>query len=199
MPLGFFIALEGIDGSGTTTHCQLLAKWLRGQNKRVFQTHEPTSNGIGKLIRITLRDQSVKPATDALLFAADRVYHTTHEIQPALEKGMIVISDRYVESSIAYQTASGLSIEWVQEINKFAKKPDLTILLDVPPEISLKRKKYRRPKDKFETIPFLEKVRQIFLTRAKELAFPIINADDSIHHVQTKVQNEVTQILTRVK
>ncbi len=199
MPSGFFIALEGIDGSGTTTHCQLLANWLRSQDKPVLQTHEPTSNGIGKLIRVTLRDQNVTPATDALLFAADRVYHTVHKIQPALEKGMIVISDRYIESSIAYQTASGLSIEWIQEINRFAKKPDLTILLDIPPEISLKRKKYPRPRDKFETTPFLTKVRQIFLTRAKELAFSIINANNPIHQVQAKVQNEVAQLLTRVK
>lgn len=199
MMKGIFIALEGIDGSGTTTHTRLLSKWLRAKGFLVVQTHEPTNKRIGRLIREILRDPSIQPAIDALLFAADRIDHTVNRIQPALDKGKIVITDRYVESSITYQSSSGLDIEWVKQLNQYALTPDLTILLDLPPEIALNRKHRPKPKEKFEHTVFLEKVRRCFLSRAKELNFQIINAEKPINEVQQKIQDVVEPLLGNLK
>jgi dTMP kinase len=197
MSRGVFIAIEGIDGSGTTTHTKLLAKWLRASNFSLLITHEPTDREIGRLIRERLKDASVPPATDALLFAADRVDHTLQEINPALERGTIVISDRYVESSIAYQSSSGLELEWVAEINKYAISPDLTILLDIDPDTALQRKRHPKPMEKFEHISFLKKVREVFLTRAQTQGFEIVNAEKSISKVQAEIQKLVKPILNK--
>lgn len=199
MPRGIFIALEGIDGSGTTVHAKLLAQWLRRQQIPVLQTHEPTSSELGRFIRRVLRDARTPPAMDALLFAADRADHTLRVIQPALEQGMVVISDRYVESSIAYQHTSGLPLEWVASINRFAIKPDLTILLDVAPTISLGRKETPKRRDKFETVPFLAKVREVFLTRAEQGQFAVINTDTPIPQTRSRIQEAVAPLLRRLK
>ncbi|MFX1243579.1 MAG: dTMP kinase [Promethearchaeota archaeon] len=196
---GIFIALEGIDGSGTTTHTKLLSQWLAKKGLEVVQTHEPTNYRIGRLLREILRDTSVPPAVDALLFAADRVDHTIHRIQPALDQGKIVITDRYIESSIAYQSSSGLEREWVQRLNQYALKPNLTILLDVPPEVALRRKRKPRLKEKFEQTVFLKKVRQIFLDRAKEEGFTVLNAELSIKEVQNQIQKQVEPLLRSFK
>ena len=199
MQQGLFIALEGIDGSGTTTHTKLLSKWLRKKGLEVIETHEPTNERIGRLIREILRDTTVSPAIDALLFAADRIDNTLNKIQPALDKGQIVISDRYVESSFAYQCSSGLDREWVRNLNRYAITPHLTFLLDTSPKIALARKKRPKPKEKFEHVAFLEKVRQIFLERAQENGFKIINAEGSIKEVQDQIQKHTAQILTTLK
>lgn len=199
MTQGLFIALEGIDGSGTTTHTKMLANWLSAQGKKVIQTHEPTDDRIGRLIRRILQDSAVPPAIDALLFAADRIDNTVHRIQPALKEGKIVITDRYVESSIAYQSSSGLEIDWIKHLNRFALTPDLTILLDISPSIALKRKRRPQPKEKFEHTLFLDKVRQVFLRRAQELDFKIVNAEDSINEVQTAIQKHVETHFTSLK
>jgi dTMP kinase len=196
---GLFIALEGIDGSGTTTHTRLLSKWLVNKGLEVMQTHEPTNYRIGRLLREILRDASVPPAVDALLFAADRVDHTIHRIQPALDQGKIVITDRYIESSVAYQSSSGLQQEWVFTLNQFALQPDLTILLDIPPEVSLRRKRKQKPKEKFEQVAFLTKVRQVFLARAKEQGFTVINAEQSIKEVQNQIQKLIEPLLRSFK
>jgi dTMP kinase len=196
---GIFIALEGIDGSGTTTHARLLGKWVRSKGLEVVQTHEPTNYRIGRLLREILRDASVPPAVDALLFAADRVDHTIHRIRPALDQGKIVITDRYIESSVAYQSASGLEREWVLSLNQFALQPDLTVLLDIPAEVALRRKRKPKPKEKFEQSAFLTKVRQIFLDRAKKRGFTIVNAEQSIKEVQNQIQKLVEPLLRNFK
>ncbi|MFW9831239.1 MAG: dTMP kinase [Candidatus Thorarchaeota archaeon] len=199
MAQGLFIALEGIDGSGTTTHTKLLANWLRRKGLTVVQTHEPTEHRIGRLIRRLLQDPSVPPAIDALLFAADRIDNTVNRIHPALKKGKIVITDRYVESSIAYQSSSGLELEWIQKLNRFALTPSLTILLDITPYRALKRKKRPKPKEKFEQTDFLKKVRQIFLKRANDLGFKVVNAEKTIQEVQTIIRQHVEVLLTSLK
>lgn len=199
MTRGIFIAIEGIDGSGTTTHSKLLAEWIEQQNIPVLLTHEPSDSEIGKLIRIILRDKMISPATDALLFAADRVNHTKKKILPALENGSVVISDRYVESSIAYQTSSGLPMDWVAQINSFAITPDLTLLLDLSPTIGLGRKRKQGYREKFEFVSFLKQVRQVFLNRASEKGFTIINAGTSIREVQSKIRAAVKPLLISLK
>ena len=196
---GLFIALEGIDGSGTTTHARLLGKWLTNKGLEVVQTQEPTNYRIGRLLRDILQDASVPPAVDALLFAADRVDHTIHRIQPSLDQGKVVITDRYIESSVAYQSTSGLDREWVLALNQFALQPNLTILLDIPPEVALRRKRKPKPKEKFEQAAFLTKVRQVFLDRAKEQGFPVISAEQSIKEVQNQIQKLVEALLRSFK
>jgi len=109
-----------------------------------------------------------------------------------LEEGYIVISDRYIESSIIYQSCQSekITIEWVKSLNKFAGKPDLTIILDIDPKISLARKN-QGDLEKFEDTSFLEQVRKLYITRAKEEGYFIINTDDIIELVQENIQQIV--------
>ena len=190
---GKFIVLEGIDGAGTSTHAKLLGEWLEKEGHSVVITEEPTAELIGTLIRDNLKTKKTSPIVDALLFAADRLDHWENLIKPSLATNKIVISDRFIESSLAYQTATGLEMAWVQEINKFVEEPDLTIILDVDPEIGLSRK----PKlgDKFENAIFLGWVRDIYLKRATEKNYPIVRTNSSIEEVQTQLQKIVRRIL----
>ncbi len=187
-----FIVLDGIDGSGTTTHSKLLAGFLSLKGLKIYLTHEPSNSEIGKLLRDFLKDDKIPPSTDALLFAADRDLHYRNEIKMKLEEGYIVISDRYIESSIIYQScqSESITIEWVKSLNKFAGKPDLTIILDIDPKMSLARKN-QRDLEKFEDTSFLEQVRKLYITRAKEEGYFIINTDDIIELVQEKIQQIV--------
>ncbi|NVM54446.1 MAG: dTMP kinase [Candidatus Helarchaeota archaeon] len=190
---GKFVVLEGIDGSGTSTHARLLGKWLRSQGHSVVVTHEPTTRKIGVMIQRNIKTEETSAVVDALLFAADRVDHLEHIIEPSLAANKIVISDRYVESSIAYQTSAGLKMDWVLEINKFVKNPDLTIIFDIEPEKGLRRK--AKTGDKFENVIFLRKVREIYLQRAKAQQYPVIKTDRSIGDVQADLQNLIQTIL----
>ncbi len=189
MVKGIFIVIDGIDGSGTTTHSKLLADWLKTE-KLVLLTHEPSENEIGKLIRRLLKTP-LPAAVDALLFAADRVLHT-EEIKNALNEGKIVISDRYLESSICYQGVE-LYEEWIFVLNKHAMSPDITIILDIEPEIGLKRKE--DASEKFEKVGFLKRVRENFLRRAKMLRNPVINTNDKIEDVQQKIRDFVSSFI----
>ena len=188
----FFIVIDGIDGSGTTTHSSLLAGFLEGKKYKVHLTQEPSNSEIGNLLRKFLKNKDVPPTTDALLFAADRDMHYHNEIKKKLDEGYIVISDRYVESSLIYQSLQSdkISIEWVKEINRFAKAPDLTIILDIDPKISLARKTQENL-EKFEDTSFLEKVRELYLKRAEQERYYVVNSDDIIEIVQEKIQNIV--------
>ena len=192
MHQSLFIVLDGIDGSGTTTHCKLLAGFLSVKGFRTYLTHEPSSSEIGKLLRIYLKDERIPASTDALLFAADRVLHYKKEIKKKCEDGYIVISDRYIESSIAYQSCQSdeITIEWVENLNIFAGEPDLTIILDIDPKISLSRKN-QEYLEKFEDTSLLDKVRQVYLTRAEKLGYSIINTYNIIELVQTEIQKIV--------
>ncbi|MCZ6765641.1 MAG: dTMP kinase [bacterium] len=146
---GRFIVLEGLDGSGTTTQTRHLAKWLEDQNLTVKKTFEPTDGPVGKLIRNVLSRKPVSsdsntPASfseDALclLFAADRIEHS-HQIREWQAGGRDVVCDRYVHSSIAYQSLGpSISAERVVETNRGVAVPDLTIFLDIPVEACLER------------------------------------------------------------
>lgn len=193
-----FIVLEGIDGSGTTTHSRLLTKFLEEKGFKVHLTKEPSSSIIGDLLKKILSDKNIPPETDALLFAADRLYHYKNEIKRKIDDEYIVISDRYLESSIAYQSSqsSEISIEWIENINKFVGIPDITIILDLPPEISLERKLANlrligKNQEKFENIDFLVKVRHKFIKRAKEKEYKIINSEKSIESVQDEIRDYI--------
>ncbi|MFX1378064.1 MAG: dTMP kinase [Promethearchaeota archaeon] len=194
----FFIVLEGGDAAGTTTHSLLLKDFLESKSFKVYLTQEPSQSKIGKLIREFLKNKDIPPSTDALLFAADRNLHYNNEIKKKLEEGFIVISDRYIESSIVYQSAQSedISVEWVKEINKFVELPDITIILDIDPKIALARKKNENL-EKFEHITFLDKVRNLYLKRAEEEGYYIINSDDIIEIVQERIQEIIMSKLKK--
>jgi dTMP kinase len=161
MTSGRFIVLEGVDGAGTTTHTRLLAESLRAQGRAVRPTREPTDGPIGTMIRQMLSGRLVVPGlggprppswgTLALLFAADRLDHLEAEIDPNVRDGVIVLSDRYVHSSLAYQSLSAggddATRAWIQTINAQARQPDLTIVLDVPAEVTRARRRARSAQD----------------------------------------------------
>lgn len=188
--------LDGIDGSGTTTHCNLLKGFLETKGFKVYLTQEPSNSEIGLLVRKYLKDDKIPPITDALLFAADRNLHYHNEIKEKLKQGYIVISDRYIESSIIYQSVQSelISIEWVKNINKFVGLPDLTIILDIDPKISLARKT-QQDLEKFEDTSFLDKVRALYLKRAKKEHYYVVDSNDIIEFVQDKIQQIVLQKL----
>jgi dTMP kinase len=154
---GLFIVLEGVDGAGTTTHTRRLAEALRERGLPVHTTREPSDGPIGVQIRQVLSGRLVVPglhgprppswSTMALLFAADRMDHVESSITPNLMDGVTVISDRYYHSSVAYQsiTCGGGPevIAWVKEINRYARRPDLTIVLDVSYETAVRRRSMR--------------------------------------------------------
>lgn len=147
---GLFVVLEGIDGAGTTTQGERLAAALRAQGRKVLSTREPTDGPVGTLIRQALTGRLQLPGgrgplgaqTLALLFAADRTDHLEAQLAPALEEGTIVICDRYVLSSLAYQGAM-LPPRWVEAINAWARPPDLTLFLEVNSALAARRRAAR--------------------------------------------------------
>lgn len=182
MPRGLFIVLEGVDGAGSTTQTRLLADFLNQQGIRTIATKEPTEGRIGLLIRAFLKSSSPHPSIDALLFAADRIEHLETVVKPALDRGEHVISDRYVESTLAYQSVDGVDTEWIEVVNRFAIKPDLVIILDIDPETSLSRK-HSPTRERFETVEFLTSVRQNFKKRAATQGYDIVDAEKPIMQV----------------
>jgi dTMP kinase len=151
---GLFVVLEGIDGSGTTTQAQRYAAHLRARRRLVHVTHEPTSGPIGVQIRLALtRRLSLAAANQAelmaLLFAADRLDHVESTIAPHLRDGYVVISDRYDLSSLAYQSITSTdrdpaeTVAWIRALNRFARRPDVTVVLDVSPEVAAARRRAR--------------------------------------------------------
>lgn len=152
---GKFVVLEGLDGSGTTTQAARLAAALRARKAKVRVTREPSDGPVGTMIRQVLYGRIVLPAgrapgwaTMALLFAADRMDHIESEIEPFLAEGGTVISDRYDASSLAYQSVvSGRggpeTVEWIRTVNRQAMRPDLTIVLDVAPDVAAARREAR--------------------------------------------------------
>lgn len=162
-----FIVVEGIDGCGKTTQAKLLADWLQATGRDVLLTAEPTRGRIGRFLREVLSGKTaIDPRTLALLFTADRYEHLNSEIEPALRNNRIVVSERYYHSTICYQAAQGIPWKWLIDLNKFARKPDYTFLVDVPPRESVKRKTLR---EIFEEEEFLEKVRDNYLKLDREV------------------------------
>lgn len=155
MANGRFIVLEGIDGAGTTTQTALLAQRLKSQGGLVRTTREPSDGPVGVIIRQILAGRVIGPgglapgwATMALLFAGDRMDHVEAEIEPFVRQGGVIISDRYDASSLAYQSVSSGrggadAVEWIRSLNRYARRPDLTIVLDIVPEVAAARREAR--------------------------------------------------------
>ncbi|MEU7889697.1 dTMP kinase [Microbispora bryophytorum] len=201
---GLFIAFEGGEGSGKTTQSRLLAIWLRDQGFDVVQTREPGSTKVGMRLRAILLDaahQGLSPRAEAMLYAADRAEHVEKVIRPGLQRGSTVISDRYVDSSLAYQGAGrSLDQEDVARINKWATGglvPDLTVLIDVPPAVGLRR--MASPADRIEAEPleFHERVRREFraLAAADPDRYLVVDGTLDQREVTHLIQDRVREIL----
>ncbi|MDX3228351.1 dTMP kinase [Streptomyces sp. ME19-01-6] len=170
---GFFIVVEGGDGAGKTTQVEALAEWIRAKGHEVVVTREPGATAIGKRLRSILLDVSsagISHRAEALLYAADRAEHVDSVVRPALERGAVVISDRYIDSSVAYQGAGrDLAPTEIARISRWATNglvPHLTVLLDVAPETA--RERFTEAPDRLESEPaeFHQRVRNGFLTLA---------------------------------
>ncbi|WP_406532298.1 dTMP kinase [Methanobrevibacter sp.] len=183
-----YIVFEGIDGTGKTTQIQLLKEWLEANGFVVETLVEPTDSEVGKLIRRILQrpdanDEDVQRVL-ALLFAADRMF-----IMDKLnDESKIIISDRSFISSLAYQEP----IEWVEEINRYAKRPDLLILLDLDVKKSVAR---TSGKDTFENEEFLTGVRDNYLDLVKNYEHQIIDANNGVNKVSSDIKKAVAPYL----
>jgi dTMP kinase len=188
------IAIEGIDGSGKTTVAEFLKNRLIEIGYEVILLKEPTDSPWGRKIKESYSSR-LSPEEELELFLKDREYDAKENIIPALEKGMVVIMDRYYYSTIAYQGALGFDTEELRDRNeKIAPKPDLLIVLDLPPEKALKRVKKRGEPNEFEKSEYLRKVREIFLSIPEAV---VVDADRETEEIKREVFEKVIEVLER--
>ncbi|MGW1930902.1 dTMP kinase, partial [Streptomyces sp. NPDC001919] len=203
-PTGFFIALEGGDGAGKSTQVQALAEWIRAKGHEVVVTREPGATPIGKRLRSILLDVSsagLSNRAEALLYAADRAEHVDSLVRPALERGAIVLSDRYIDSSVAYQGAGrDLSPTEIARISRWATDglvPHLTVVLDVSPETA--RERFTEAPDRLESEPpeFHARVRAGFLAlaAADPGRYLVVDAGQEPEAVTTVVRHRLDRML----
>jgi dTMP kinase len=173
---GVFIVIEGLDGSGKTTQAVLLAEKL-GKYYKVLLTAEPSCGKIGTFLRegYLYEEKRLPTEAEGLLFAADRIEHMHNEVKPALDEGKIVICDRYIYSSLAYQGSAGLSLEWIKTINARALQPDFSVFIDVPSHKVIGR--LQRKKSVMETLENQQKVREVYLNYVKKGELVRIDGD----------------------
>ncbi|NUV60881.1 dTMP kinase [Streptomyces sp. CAI-85] len=203
-PTGFFIALEGGDGAGKSTQAEALAEWIRAKGHEVVLTREPGATPVGKRLRSILLDVSsagLSHRAEALLYAADRAEHVDTVVRPALERGAVVITDRYIDSSVAYQGAGrDLSPTEIARISRWATDglvPHLTVLLDVSPETA--RERFTEAPDRLESEPaeFHTRVRSGFLTlaAADPGRYLVVDAGQQPEAVTTVVRARLDRML----
>ncbi|WP_416983490.1 dTMP kinase [Streptomyces sp. T028] len=201
---GFFIVLEGGDGAGKSTQAEALAEWIRAKGHEVVLTREPGATPVGKRLRSILLDVSsagLSHRAEALLYAADRAEHVDTVVRPALERGAVVISDRYIDSSVAYQGAGrDLSPTEIARISRWATNglvPHLTVLLDVSPETA--RERFTEAPDRLESEPaeFHARVRSGFLTlaAADPGRYLVVDAGQEPEAVTTVVRHRLDRML----
>jgi dTMP kinase len=196
MASGKFITFEGIDGAGKSTHIAYVASLLHARNITVITTREPGGTALGEKLRELLLHEKMHLETEALLMFAARREHIAQLIEPALDRGDWVISDRFSDASFAYQGGGrNLARKKLQELEKWVHphlQPDLTLLFDVSLEVARARLDASRDLDKFdqEKAEFFSAVRQEYLRRAAEFPgrFRIIDSTKPIEHVHQELQ-----------
>ena len=188
---GFFICVEGLDGCGKTTQTKLLVRRLRRKRYAAIYTAEPSRGKIGKFIKrhCLHGEKRVSSIIEALLFAADRFEHVEDVIVPAIRKGKIVVSDRYVYSSLAYQGAAGLDSEWIAKVNEHAIHPDLAFFIDVKPEVVVKRLKPK--KSVMENLQTQQKVREVYMKFVENGELVKIDGNGSVQEVAESILKAV--------
>jgi dTMP kinase len=196
---GLFITLEGIDGVGKTTQALLLVEYFESLGREVVHTFEPGGTDLGQAIRRMLLDpknQNLAPVTEILLYAADRAQHVEEVVKPALREGKIVICERFIDSSVAYQGYGlGLSVEGILAVNQLAAgglEPNLTIYLDAEPSAALVRVGGDRIEQR--ALEYYERVRAGFLAIARENTHRVVvvPADGTKEEVSERVQRLIT-------
>jgi len=200
---GLFLCLDGLDGSGKSTQCRLLADWLRAQGRTVTTCYEPGSTALGEQLRaIVLQHRhQIGLAAEALLFMASRAQLVAEVIRPALAEGHTIVCDRFELSTIVYQGhAGGLDPHQLRDVGRLATgglEPDLTLVLDLP--VDLARARRNRPADRLESRDeaYHQRVREGFLAEARRRPdrIKVIDASAATDVVQTLIREEVTRVL----
>lgn len=206
---GYFISFEGIDGAGKSTHIESFGKLMqdRHPDRDVVMTREPGGTQLGEQLRALLLDAPMNLETEALLMFAARREHIAQVIEPALQAGKIVISDRFTDASFAYQGGGrGLSLEKLNDLERWVQgrengsllQPNLTFLFDLPGAIAEARRSKARAPDKFEKmdLSFFEKVRQEYLRRAKAdpKRFHLVDANQTPDVIWSELQSLVIKL-----
>ncbi|HSV37162.1 MAG TPA: dTMP kinase [Nocardioidaceae bacterium] len=203
-PLGCFIAFEGGEGGGKSTQAKLLGEWLTGDGYDVVQTHEPGATAIGQLVRKIVLDPStgvMSHRTEALLYAADKAEHVDSLVLPALERGAVVITDRYVDSALAYQGAGRGLDEELERVMRWATadlRPHVTVLLDLPPAEGMARFE-ERDRIEQEGLEFHQKVREMYLRLADQEHYLVVDARSPIDEIAAQVRAAVEPYLAQAK
>jgi dTMP kinase len=201
---GLFIAFEGGEGVGKTTQARLIAIWLRDQGYDVVTTHEPGATKIGMRLRALVLDTAhsgMSAHSEALLYAADRAEHVEKVIDPALARGAVVITDRYIDSSLAYQGAGrGIPTADIARLNSWAtdgRTPDLTVLLDMPPETGLSRHAHSADRLEAEPLEFHRRVRSGFLVlaHAEPDRYLVLDASMPTEEINQRIKDKIREIL----
>ncbi len=203
-PRGLLIAFEGGEGSGKTTQARTLAIWLRDQGFDVVATHEPGATKVGMRLRALLLDTAhtgLSPRAETLMYAADRAEHVAAVIAPALDRGAVVVTDRYVDSSLAYQGAGrDLPVGEVARLNRWATgglAPDLTIVLDLPPSAGLGRRVSSADRLESEPAEFHERVRAGFLALAdaEPARYLVLDATRPADELRGEIYDRIRDLL----
>lgn len=197
-----FITLEGMDGAGKSTHIPTIIAALQARGNEVVSTREPGGTALGERLRELLLHENMHAETETLLMFAARREHIATVIAPALARGAYVLSDRFTDATFAYQSgAKGVSAAKVELLEHWVQgdlQPDLTLLFDVPVEISMQRLAVARSPDKFERedAAFFTRIRQAYLQRAQQnpVRFRIIDGSKSLD----KVKNTVEEIISKL-
>jgi dTMP kinase len=197
-----FVSFEGGDGAGKSTQAALLGQWLRGQGREVLLTREPGGTPVGVAIReVLLHGAHVAPRAEALLFAADRAHHVATVVRPALQRGAVVLTDRYLDSSIAYQgVARTLAADDVRDLSLWATEgllPDLTVLLDVAAGEGRARRGQVHDRLEREDDAFHDRVREGFLALAARdpARYLVLDARAPAQQIHTAVRERFRQLL----
>lgn len=182
---GCYVAFEGIDGSGKTTQAIMLYEFLSRRGYDAVLVREPWV----KAIKDFLYKHDLDPDAEAYLFAADRIILQKEVVLPALEAGKVVVSDRSLFASLAYQVVRGLPEEFVLAVNRSIRLPDVVVLLDIPPEVALRRLEVRGEKTRFEDPELMSRVRERYLQLSKSYnsIFVVVDASKSVQEVHKEV------------
>lgn len=199
---GKFITLEGMDGAGKSTHIPDIIKLLEKKGVKVISTREPGGTELGEQLRTLLLNEPMHPETETLLMFAARREHIAKVIEPALARGAWVLSDRFTDATYAYQSGGrGVLANKVIELETWVQgslQPDLTLLFDVPVEVSVERLASARTPDKFEreSADFFTKIRNAYLDRARKNPnrFCIINSNQALDDVKVEVKNIISTL-----